>query len=177
MRQKMPKWLWAALIGASLLILLRRPEVVGESMGTKPIGKEAKLHPELLKRWRQAKAEYARRFPNLPQPLLAVTYRSPEEQDRLYAQGRTAPGPIVTNARPGESLHNYLPALAFDVAFADGKGGYSCLECFRKFAGIAKFFGLEWGGDWTGFKDMPHFQPPGYSWQMAKAGVPPFREV
>lgn len=173
----MPKWLWAALIGASLVLLRPRETVTGESVGRVPTGKETDLHPELLKRWRQAKAEYARRFPNLPQPFLTQTYRSFEEQARLYAQGRTAPGRIVTNARPGESLHNYRPALAFDIAFQDGKGGYSCLECFRKFAGIAKFFGLEWGGDWQGFKDMPHFQPPGYTWQMAASGLEPFREV
>ncbi|MCL6528402.1 MAG: M15 family metallopeptidase [Thermaceae bacterium] len=84
---------------------------------------------------------------------------------------------IITNALPGQSLHNYLPALAFDVAFQDGQDGYSCAECFQKFAGIAKFFGLEWGGDWPGFKDTPHFQPPRYTWQMAQAGVTPSFQV
>lgn len=159
-------------------------------------GKEKDLHPELLKRWRQAKAEYARRFPNLPEPFLTQTYRPPKRQAQLYAVGRGQPGKpysvagydviaptlneyprwaIITNARPGESLHNYYPALAFDIAFRDGKDGYSCAECFSKFAGIAKFFGLEWGGDWVGFKDNPHFQPPGYTWQMAKSGVEPFK--
>ena len=38
--------------------------------------------------------------------LVTCTYRSPEEQARLYAQGRTAPGRIVTNAKPGKSKHN-----------------------------------------------------------------------
>jgi peptidoglycan L-alanyl-D-glutamate endopeptidase CwlK len=157
------------------------------------------LHPELRKRWNLAAAEYIRRFPNLPRPFLVQTYRSPEQQARLYAVGRAKPGElyvvhglagqnysviapslkefpqwsVITNAQPGQSLHNYRPALAFDVAFQDGKGGYSCSDCFDKFAGIAKFYGLEWGGDWAGFKDRPHFQPPRYTWQMAQAGVEP----
>ncbi|WP_051304036.1 M15 family metallopeptidase [Calidithermus chliarophilus] len=134
---------------------------------------EADLHPELAKRWRLAAAEYRRRFPDLPQPFLTQTYRSCADQNAAYAQGRTRPGPVVTNARAGESLHNYYPALAFDVAFQDGQGGFSCAECFNKFAGIAKFYGLAWGGDWTGLVDRPHFEPPNYSWQKAAQGIPP----
>jgi len=37
-----------------------------------------------------------------------------EEQAALYAIGRTAPGKIVTKARPGESYHNH--GLAYDWA-------------------------------------------------------------
>ena len=40
-------------------------------------------------------------------------YRSIQEQNTLYAQGRTTPGNIVTHARGGQSLHNY--GNAFDV--------------------------------------------------------------
>jgi peptidoglycan LD-endopeptidase CwlK len=42
-------------------------------------------------------------------------FRSFEEQDRLYAQGRTTAGQIVTNARGGESMHNF--GVAFDYCF------------------------------------------------------------
>ena len=39
--------------------------------------------------------------------LVTCTYRSDEEQARLYAQGRTKPGLKVTNAKPGQSMHNF----------------------------------------------------------------------
>jgi len=42
-------------------------------------------------------------------------YSSYEAQEAIYAQGRTTPGKIVSNARPGLSYHNY--GLAFDVCF------------------------------------------------------------
>ena len=44
-------------------------------------------------------------------------FRSVADQNTLYAQGRTQPGNIVTNARGGRSLHNY--GLAVDVADID----------------------------------------------------------
>jgi hypothetical protein len=79
-------------------------------------------------------------------------FRSFEEQDRLYAQGRTTAGPIVTNARGGESDHNF--GKAFDIVFR--RTGY---EGDWEFVGkIGKQLGLKWGGDWKGgFVDRPHF--------------------
>ena len=47
------------------------------------------------------------------QVIVTSTYRSSEEQDRLYAQGRTIPGNVVTNARGGYSYHNHKVALDF----------------------------------------------------------------
>ena len=41
-------------------------------------------------------------------------YRSVENQQRLYEQGRTTPGARVTNARGGSSAHNF--GLAVDFA-------------------------------------------------------------
>ena len=82
-------------------------------------------------------------------------HRSNEEQAALYAQGRTAPGPIVTNAKAGESKHNQFPSRAIDVESSNQK----------MVAQLAKSVGLEWGGDWhiklkdgTVFTDPPHFQ-------------------
>jgi peptidoglycan L-alanyl-D-glutamate endopeptidase CwlK len=51
---------------------------------------------------------------------VTCTYRSPKEQDKLYSQGRTIPGNIVTNAQGGDSEHNFeidgTPASkAFDI--------------------------------------------------------------
>lgn len=79
-------------------------------------------------------------------------FRSIERQNELYAQGRTTPGNIVTNAKGGESYHNF--AVSFDVV--DRKKGYDInWELVGK---IGKTLGLEWGGDWTSFPDRPHFQ-------------------
>lgn len=44
---------------------------------------------------------------------VAQATRTIAQQNALYAQGRTAPGRIVTNAKGGESYHNY--GLAIDV--------------------------------------------------------------
>lgn len=84
--------------------------------------------------------------------------RSYEEQARLYARGRTAPGNKVTNARPGSSWHNF--ACAVDVGIFVG-GAYS---------GKAQYYDdlarqvlndehpEEWGGRWVSIKDRPHYQ-------------------
>ena len=45
--------------------------------------------------------------------IVTCTSRTDAEQAALYAQGRTAPGPRVTNAKPGTSAHNY--GLAIDI--------------------------------------------------------------
>jgi LysM repeat protein len=88
--------------------------------------------------------------------------RTWEEQDVLFAQGRTAPGKIVTNARGGQSWHNF--GLAFDIVVLDsvGKADWdSTHPSWLRAAAIGKSLGLEWGGDWPKFRDMPHFQKIG----------------
>lgn len=88
--------------------------------------------------------------------------RTWEEQAKIYAQGRTATGKIVTNAKPGFSNHNYGIAVDMGV-FKDGKyldgSKPSEAEAFhRKAATIAEKYGIEWGGSWKSFKDYPHFE-------------------
>ncbi len=94
-------------------------------------------------------------------PFVSEGYRSPERQDELYTHGRSAPGPIVTYKRGGESKHNTLPSRALDVAFllADGSVSWSGL-LLSKFARLMKAADarVHWGGDWPGFKDRPHFE-------------------
>lgn len=84
--------------------------------------------------------------------------RSYAEQDALYAQGRTAPGKIVTNARPGQSWHNF--GLAVDIGIFDGTGKYqTAAEPYRELGAIGRALdGIEWGGSWPRFPDFPHFQ-------------------
>lgn len=101
----------------------------------------------------------------------AHTLRTFEEQNALYAQGRTKAGKIVTNAKGGESMHNF--GIAIDIVLLvdkdkngtfesaswetnvdfDGDGVSDWMEVVK----IFKLYGWEWGGDWK-FTDMPHFQ-------------------
>ena len=99
--------------------------------------------------------------------LVTCTYRSNEEQAALYAIGRTKPGRIVTNAKPGRSTHNNTlngkpAALAVDVVpLRDGKPVWSASDPVWKRVGeIGEKVGLEWAGRWTTFREFPHFQHP-----------------
>jgi peptidoglycan L-alanyl-D-glutamate endopeptidase CwlK len=79
------------------------------------------------------------------------------EQNALFRQGRFGnPGPIVTNARGGQSWHNFC--VAWDIGlFRNGeyiKDGGPYVPLGKP----GKVDGVEWGGDWTTFKDVPHFQ-------------------
>jgi peptidoglycan L-alanyl-D-glutamate endopeptidase CwlK len=80
------------------------------------------------------------------------TYRSPEEQDHDYALGRTLPGKIITNARAGQSAHNYR--MAADLCFV--KEGYK--GPWEVVGREARKVGLVWGGDWHVLVDRPHVE-------------------
>lgn len=111
----------------------------------------------------------------------SFTLRTFAEQQALYEQGRTKPGKIVTNAKAGQSLHNY--GLAIDIALlidTDGNGTYETASwdtktdfegnggsTWMKIVKIFKAYSWEWGGDWTSIKDYPHFQKTfGHTWQQ-----------
>jgi len=84
-----------------------------------------------------------------------MSYRSFDEQAKLYAKGRTEPGTIVTNAKPGYSYHNY--GLAFDVVFKkDGNWSWSEEHDWAALGRLGKELGFHWGGDWGW--DKPHFE-------------------
>ena len=97
--------------------------------------------------------------------LLVVSgLRTADEQNRLYAQGRTAPGHVVTNAKAGQSMHNY--GLAVDVVpYLSGEMGQlnwnAESEQFKAMVSAMKTQGLEWGGDWKHLADFDHFQLSG----------------
>ncbi len=93
--------------------------------------------------------------------LVTSTYRDNASQEALYAQGRTKPGKIVTNARAGQSFHNYR--CAFDVVpLRHGKPVWDAKDPVWQIIGqIGKQCGLEWAGDWKRFKEFPHFQYTG----------------
>lgn len=100
--------------------------------------------------------------------LITCTYRSWDEQADLYAQGRTKPGKIVTNAKPGHSKHNYrLPdgtpaSEAFDVVpVRGGKAIWNAEDpAWQELGRIGEALGLEWAGRWKRMREYPHFQLP-----------------
>lgn len=103
---------------------------------------------------------------------ITSTLRTFTQQDALYAQGRTKPGSIVTNAKAGQSNHNY--GLSFDYALIvdkDGDGKYETtswdtlkdydgdlLSDWKEVADLFKKHGYSWGGDWKSLKDYPHLE-------------------
>ncbi len=84
--------------------------------------------------------------------------RTVERQNKLFEQGRTTPGAIVTNARGGQSWHNY--GLAFDIIpIINGTATYKApASVWANIATIGKKYGFEWGGNFAGLTDKPHFQ-------------------
>lgn len=117
----------------------------------------------------------------------AYTLRTFAEQDALYAQGRTklfdANGKrlgVVTKAKGGQSIHNY--GLALDIVLIKDKDGNGTFETatwednidfdkdgkadWMEVVEILKRNNWVWGGDWTSFKDKPHFEKTfGHSWR------------
>lgn len=132
------------------------------------------LHPKMRRIIPQILAECEAR--GLP-VLVTQTFRTQAEQEALYAQGRTQPGMIVTNARYPNSAHCW--GVAFDVCRNvrgreyDDSDGF-----FGQVAAIAKRYGLTWGGDWKTLVDKPHFElteyMPGSSvaWLVRRYGTP-----
>jgi peptidoglycan L-alanyl-D-glutamate endopeptidase CwlK len=91
--------------------------------------------------------------------------RSWEEQAALYAKGRTAPGPKVTNAKPGSSMHNF--GLAIDCGVFKGKvymdgstpADAKIADLMHKHAStLCAKHKLRWGGKFKKLYDAPHFE-------------------
>lgn len=100
--------------------------------------------------------------------IVVQGYRSIQAQSNLYAQGRTTPGPIVTNAKGGDSFHNYR--VAIDFAILDKVTGKKIIwdtkidqdkdkvADWTEVLVEARKLGFECGADFKTFKDMPHLQ-------------------
>ena len=107
---------------------------------------------------------------------LSSGYRSFIDQAYIYGQGRysykfkgkeygrlkDANGktlPIISNAEPGESIHNYGLAIDYFLVSEDGNNSiWTVNSDWKRVAAIAKSMGFEWGGDWSSFRDYPHLQ-------------------
>ena len=86
--------------------------------------------------------------------------RTYDEQNTLYAHGRNGNNlPIITNAKGGQSNHNF--GIAWDIGIFDKSGNYISNDTlYRAFAAIVLpvINTIEWGGNWISFKDYPHYQ-------------------
>ncbi|SEB21234.1 M15 family metallopeptidase [Paenibacillus sp. 276b] len=121
------------------------------------------LHPVVAESEKLLVRKAARRGIEI---VITHDFRSIDEQDALYNQGRNIAGNIVTNAKGGESYHNYGLAIDFalrtpegDVVWDmerddNGNGKPDWLEVVE----LAKELGFTWGGDWDNFPDYPHLQ-------------------
>lgn len=120
----------------------------------------AKVHPELASRIKTMIEALAQQGLQIE---VVQGLRTFAEQDALFAQGRTRPGPVVTRARGGQSNHNY--GLAVDlVPFNNGQPNWNApLSVWTTIGMAAHNLGLQWGGDWKKFVDKPHVQLPGLS--------------
>jgi peptidoglycan L-alanyl-D-glutamate endopeptidase CwlK len=117
--------------------------------------------------------------------LVYETLRSEERQAELYAKGRTAPGKIVTNAKPWYSWHQFgqaIDAVPHEFFIEDrdrikhkldwtpfkdpqsqatflNTGSLDLLD--DRWAVMVRSFesaGLEWAGRWDTFREYVHFQ-------------------
>jgi peptidoglycan L-alanyl-D-glutamate endopeptidase CwlK len=143
-----------------ILIFRKKPTENIENMevektwDTKTDDKIKTLHPKLR--------GIASKFINEVEKKLGIRLRITDglrtfaEQNKLYAQGRTTAGRKVTNAKGGQSYHNY--GLAFDCYLTENGKVTFKKAVNSEIAKIGKDLGLEWGGEWKTLKDMPHFQ-------------------
>lgn len=119
------------------------------------------LHPivkEMVERFIKEVNEY---FNGEVDVKVISTLRSWSEQEKLYNQGRTTPGKIVTNAKPGTSIHNWGCAIDIGV-FKDGKYLIDDKLGYYKMIGpLGLLNGFVWGGNFKSIKDMPHYEYTG----------------
>ena len=87
--------------------------------------------------------------------------RTMAEQEALYAQGRTAPGRVVTEARAGYSWHNF--GLAVDIApfTPQGVDWNTSHPVWKRAVAVGESLGLVAGAAFRTFPDWPHFQLTG----------------
>jgi peptidoglycan L-alanyl-D-glutamate endopeptidase CwlK len=89
-------------------------------------------------------------------------FRSMHEQQRIYDQGRTTPGQVVTHSPPGYSWHEF--GRAFDICIVTYQGDTTPKDVYdgpwELIGDLGESLGLEWGGRWKN-PDQPHFQDHG----------------
>ena len=138
-------------------------------MDSPTIERISKLHPSIRNEVSKIINECDKALTGRAKVRITQGLRTFEEQQKLYNQR-----PKVTNAKAGQSVHNY--GFAVDICLIiDGKVAswdtakdwdndkiadwYEVVKIFAK-------YGWEWGGNWKTFKDLPHFDKRGFnSWK------------
>jgi peptidoglycan L-alanyl-D-glutamate endopeptidase CwlK len=121
------------------------------------------VHPDLA--WRIERIMMAMQYLGW-ELMVTAGVRSTLDQQRLYAQGRTAPGAIVTNADgvKKRSKHQLQPdgyGHAVDVCFVvGGRPTWDDHLPWRLYGEMGIALGLTWGGTFTGLVDRPHMEWP-----------------
>jgi len=125
----------------------------------------AKLHPSVRVEVSEIIDQCNKALTGRAQVRIAQGFRTNAEQEALFNQR-----PKVTNAKGGQSIHNY--GFAVDIVFIiDGKTASwdtnkdwddDKQADWMEVVAIFKSKGWNWGGDWTSFKDMPHFEKRGF---------------
>lgn len=124
------------------------------------------LHPVLQQRVRQLIDLCAKNGISIG---ISECVRTVAEQDALYAKGRTKSGKIVTNCKgvSYSSMHQWGVAFDFYLKMDVDRDGQTtddafnnATRLFNKVGELGQSIGLEWGGSWKSFKDLPHFQLP-----------------
>lgn len=123
--------------------------------------KLAEVHPELARRVRLLGEKCAANDIWL---RVDQGFRTWDQQEQLYAQGRTLPGEIVTNARGGFSMHNF--GLAVDIVPGDAKfpkfiPDWDAMDFrWRQVLLLGQTCHLAEGAQWRSVKpDCPHLYP------------------
>ena len=129
-------------------------------MDTPTKNRIAKLHPSVRNEVTTIIQECNKALTGRAKVRITQGLRTFAEQDALYQQGRTKPGKKVTNAKAGQSIHNY--GFAVDIVLIiDRKTASWDTKKDWDNDQIA-----EWGGNWKTFKDLPHFDKRGFnSWK------------
>lgn len=142
------------------------------------IQRVAKLHPKVRDEVSKILAEVDEVLTGNADVAISQGLRTFAEQDALYAQGRTVKGSKVTNAKGGQSIHNYGLAVDFVLKLNGKEVSWDTKKDFdndkqadwMEVVAVFKKYGWVWGGDWRTFKDMPHFEKTfGHTWQTLLA--------
>lgn len=119
-----------------------------------------KLHPELVKRLTRVLDAMAA----FGEPMrICQGVRTADEQAKLFAQGRTVPGKVVTNCDGVVKKSNHQAkddgfGYAVDCCFTAGEP-FGDKRPWAAFGALAVAAGLKWGGNWTGtLVDRPHIE-------------------
>ena len=150
---------WGPKTDAAMLEADTRSKQLAAQFGTFDPRSEEQIRTLNLKAQETARL-FLSAFANVTEYAVKIISgtRTYAQQNLIYAQGRTRPGPKVTNARGGASNHNF--GIAWDIGiFVKGK----YLDDGKQYkqaaaVALAVTTGLEWGGNWTTIIDKPHYQ-------------------